>query len=106
MFSFNTHHKHCKPFKWTNYELFRNSLAVAEGLDELGFNENDRVVFWSDNSAETLAIANGCLELGVPIIDAEIESPNDFEMIMELYKPTILVLQPDLALNAAEMPDR
>jgi len=79
---------------------------VAEGLDELGFNEHDRVMFWADNSAETLAIANGCLELGLPIIDADIQHPGELLDAMEGCTPTLLGLQPDLALDASQMPER
>lgn len=75
-------------------------------MDELGFNENDRILFWADNSAETLAVANGCLELGLPIIDADIEHPQDLLDAMQEFKPTILVMQPDLALDPSQMPER
>jgi len=81
-------------------------MAVAEGLHELDFNEKHSVLFWADNNAESLSIVNGCLELGLPIIEAEVTSQESLHEYLETYRPSILVLQPDLALNAKDEPER
>jgi len=81
-------------------------MAVAEGLYELDFKENHSVLFWADNNAESLAIVNGCLELGLPVIEAEVTSQQSLHEQLDTYRPSILVLQPDLALDSKEEPER
>jgi len=80
-------------------------MAVAEGLNELNFNENDSILFWADNNAETVAMINGCLELGIKIINEDVNQ-NNINQLLELYKPSLLVIQPDLALDATEVPNK
>mmetsp|Transcript_20373 Transcript_20373/g.44941 ORF Transcript_20373/g.44941 Transcript_20373/m.44941 type:complete len:177 (+) Transcript_20373:158-688(+) len=84
-------------------------MAVSEGLNELGFDESDKVMLWTDNSAETLSVVNGCLELGLPIVDAEVrpgQESSDLRANLETFRPSILVVQTDLPLNSLEAPDK
>jgi len=80
-------------------------MAVAEGLNELNFNENDSILFWSDNNAESVSMINGCLELGIKIINEDVNH-NNLQELLELYKPSLLVIQPDLALDVTQVPDK
>ncbi|HEY9285463.1 MAG TPA: AMP-binding protein, partial [Pyrinomonadaceae bacterium] len=72
---------HRRGLRWERWGYARVAEAAAGFARELearGIGRNDRVLFWSENSAEWVAAFYGCLLRGAVVVPLDVESAPDF----------------------------
>ena len=84
---------------WTYTELFENSRRIARGLLSSGLVKGDRVVLWSENRPEWLAIWLGAIIAGLVIV------PVDFLVSEEECRNIILITRAKAFFYSARKKD-
>ncbi|HXV65400.1 MAG TPA: AMP-binding protein, partial [Vicinamibacteria bacterium] len=90
--------------RWTGHELSRRIAGAAQVLDERGYGKGDRILIWSENRPEWLAVFWGALASGITVVPIDSQSSGDFvNRVQEEVSARAIVHGTSVAIEGVEL---